>query len=144
VGLDIGIGGGPRVMRLSFIVGETGVVISRLICPGLLDGRGGAVPIMGGPSLLCGRAASCSDTRLAGKDISSSESSPGLNGLSIRCGGGASRRVRLNVTALYILDLRSEGEDGASGAVWSRGGKTGTALASRGGCGGTARSVFSC
>jgi hypothetical protein len=44
----------------------------------------------------------------------------------------------------HILDLRSDGEDGASGALCSRGGGAGTALASRGGGGGTARSVSSC
>jgi hypothetical protein len=93
VGLDIGIGGGPRLVRLSFVVGETGEVVSRLICPGRLNGRGGAVPIIGRPSLLCGRAPSFSDMRLAGNDLSSSESSPGLNGLSIRGGGGAPGRA---------------------------------------------------
>jgi hypothetical protein len=41
-------------------------------------------------------------------------------------------------------DLRSEGEDGASCAACSLGGGTGATLASRGGGGSTARSMFSC
>jgi hypothetical protein len=93
VGLDIGIGGGPRLTRFSFAVGDVGEVVSRLICPGLLGGRGGAVPTMGKPSLLCGRTPSLSGNRLVGNDLSSSKSSPGLNGLSIRGGGGAPERA---------------------------------------------------
>jgi len=80
-------------VRFSFAVGDVGEVVSRLICPGLLDGRGGAVPTMGRPSLLCGRTPSLSGNRLVGNDLSSSKSSPGLNGLSIRGGGGAPERA---------------------------------------------------
>lgn len=92
-GLDIGIGGGPRLVRFSFAVGDVSEVVSRLICPGLLDGRGGAVPTMGKPSLLCGRTPSLSGNRLVVNDLSSSKSSLGPNGLSIRGGGGAPERA---------------------------------------------------
>ena len=74
-------------------MGEIGELVSMFICPGLLGGRGGAVPVVDKPSLLCGRAPSFSDMRLVGIDLSSSESSPGLKGLSIRCGGGAPGRA---------------------------------------------------
>lgn len=141
VGLDIGMGGGPRLARLLFIVGDTGELISTLMVLGLLAGRGGAAPIGGGPSLLWGRAVSCSETRLVGSDLSSSESSPGLGGLSIRGGGGAPGRVRLCWTAPHVPDLRSEGDDGASGALCSRKGGAGAALASRGGGGAAALSI---
>lgn len=106
-------------MRLSFIVGEVGEAMSRLKWSGLPGGRGGAIPIKGKPSLLCGRAPSFSDMWLAGSSPSSSESSPGPNGLSIRGGGGAPGHARVcqqSSRALRILDLRSEGEAGASGA----------------------------
>ena len=52
--------------------------------------------------------------------------------------------VRKGYRAGEETDLRSEGEGGVSYAACSLGGGTGATLASRGGGGGTARSVFSC
>lgn len=86
MGLEIGIDGGTRLARLSLAVGDIGEAVSTVIFVGLPDGTGGAANTVGGLSLLGGR--------LSCKDLSSSESSPGLSALSIRRCGGMLERAR--------------------------------------------------
>lgn len=137
MGLAIGTGGAPRLARLSFAVGDIGKAVSRFMFVGLFSGTRGALGDTLGPSLLCGR--------LSRIDLSSSESSPGLKGWSIRrgVGGGNGRAIHCQslLHGAQVADIPSEGDAGGLGTVLLLEGGSGAPLGSRRGGGGTARSA---